>query len=255
MSKKKRPGVPAAIRLASCQDVRLWERVEQQYESIRSDKLLQAETNCPVSLDQTTHITKTQLLDIVQWKFAVGKPRPQNMGLLHSNADSMVQECSQRAIQLARKAEASQEEGQFTPDGLETIKASLKELTQLKGVGPVTATAVLCRVRPDMFAYMYDEVIDCFEPKRDYTLPIYLRINAKCLELAHNNTLEGGWTAARVAKVLWIAAKVAATDNLPDLTVDEATSAGNEKSKHRKAGKDTDTIMRQSRPKRRKTRK
>ena len=222
-SSKKRPGVPAAVRLASIEDVSVWERIEQQYNSIRKETLLTAEKACRQSQvgdgAEFDALSKDQLLDIVQWKFAVGKPRPQNLGLLRANTDTLVQKCSRDAIQLAKDIRfpecVSEETRELTADGKHAIKKALEELTRLRGVGPATATAVLCRVRPDIVCYMYDEVIDCFEAKRDYTMNIYLRVNAKCLELA--KTLGGDWTTARIAKVLWIAARVSA-DGGDDLT-------------------------------------
>jgi len=60
-------------------------------------------------------------------------------------------------------------------------------------------------VRPDIFCYLFDEVIDVFEPKRDYTLPIYLRVNSRCLQIAQK--LGGEWTSGRVAKTIWMAAR------------------------------------------------
>jgi 3-methyladenine DNA glycosylase/8-oxoguanine DNA glycosylase len=47
-----------------------------------------------------------------------------------------------------------------------TAQEALEHLTVLKGVGPATASAILSLVRPDVYCYMYDEVIDCFENKR-----------------------------------------------------------------------------------------
>ena len=219
---KKRPGVEASARLVTIPDVNVWEQIEAQYDSIRKEKLLAAEQACKKSKvsdnDKFNNISKDQLLDIVQWKFAVGKPRPQNLGLLRGNTDAVVVKCSQDAIALAKDlslTECVSSDGELTADGNVSIKKSLEELTKLRGVGPATATAVLYRVRPDIMCYMYDEVIDCFEPKRDYTMNVYLRINAKCFSLA--NTLGEGWTTARVARVLWIAARVL-TDGGDDLT-------------------------------------
>ena len=134
------------------------------------------------------------------------------------------------------------ETGELSPKGNVAIKEALGELTQLKGVGPATATAVLCRYRPDLFCYMYDEVIDTFEPKRDYTLAVYLRINSQCLKIA--KTLGNGWTSHRVATVLWTAARVASQGG-DDLTANRSTI---------KAPSKTVDEGVQSRPKRRRTR-
>jgi len=55
------------------------------------------------------------------------------------------------------------------------MQEAITEMGKLQGVGPATASAILTLVRPDVFCYLYDEVIDCFEPTRDVSLldPIY----------------------------------------------------------------------------------
>jgi hypothetical protein len=222
---KPRPGVAAAIRLAANHDTDLWKRVEDQFRGIRSDALEQAEKSLLASIgdddDDLEELSKNQLLDLVKWKFAVGKPRPQNLGLLRCNTEDAVKECSRNAVQLARNIDMQasvSKTGEWTTHGKSAIQNAMNEMTKLKGVGPATATAVLCRVRPDVFCYLYDEVIDCFEPKRDYTLNVYLRVNSRCLQLA--KTLgEEEWTTARIATVLWIAARVLANKKDDDLTV------------------------------------
>jgi len=253
---KKRPGVAASIKLAKSGAVNLWERVEQQYDSIRSDKLLAAENACRklnVGEDaECRELSKDQLLALVQWKFAVGKPRPQNLGLLRANADVQVQKSSRAAIDLATEINfansVSESTGELTTEGTKAIKETLENLTQLRGVGPATATVVLSRVRPDIFCYMYDEVIDCFEPKRDYTVNVYLRINSKCLQLA--KSLGDDWTTARVAKVLWIAACVLAGGG-DDLTASGATRQAVTKKTSSRSLKETPPLegSRRKRPK------
>jgi len=74
---------------------------------------------------------------------------------------------------------------------------------------------------------MYDEVIDTFLlSKRTYTLKVYLDINNECTRLANelNKNNDSGdvggrdWTTARVARTLWIAARVLAAGDGEDLT-------------------------------------
>lgn len=225
---KKRPGVEAAIRLALSTDPTLWQKIEKQYDSIRSSDLKKADQCCREVLGD--QISKDDLLNLVQWKFAVGKPRPQNLGLLRSNSEASVKQASQKAIKMAKalKLEDIFENGEYSSKGEQSIKEALGELTKLKGVGPATATTILCRCRPDIFSYMYDEVIDTFESKRDYTAKIYLRVNEACHRIAHS--LGGkNWTPARVAKVLWIAARVLSA-NGNDMTATINSVASEDKS-------------------------
>lgn len=78
-------------------------------------------------------------------------------------------ECSENALNCARKIindDASVSKSSSNSDKNKVTQEALEHLTVLKGVGPATASAFLCLARPDVFCYMYDEVIDCFENKR-----------------------------------------------------------------------------------------
>jgi hypothetical protein len=228
---KKRPGVEAAVRLAATSDVAIWERVESQLgEVLASIKDLETfteycETLGQKLMDKKKSITKKELLEIIKWKFAVGKPRHVLMKLLNANTETSVKENSMAAISQA--GEIPSQEGTSkskTSKSQEvTVKSALEHLTKLKGVGPATASAVLTLVRPDTFCYMYDEVIDCFLPKRTYTMPVYLTANAACLEIA-NKKLEG-WTPSRVARTLWVAARVCASGG-QDHTLENDSTGG-----------------------------
>jgi hypothetical protein len=77
---------------------------------------------------------------------------------------------------------------------------------------------MLSIVRPDIFCYMYDEAVDCFEPKRTYTISNYLGVNSRCLENAKH--LGEGWTTNRVAKTIWTAARFMAIKE-KDLTEED----------------------------------
>jgi hypothetical protein len=146
-------------------------------------------------------ITKEELLMVVKWKFLVGKPRHALIKHLEANSEASVMEQSAKAIGEARSI--TDKTDPTVKD--EQIKAAIEALTDLKGVGPATASAVLSLVVPGAFCYMYDEVIETFLPKRNYTLLTYLSTNKHCAEVACR--LGKGWTPCRVAQVLWTAAR------------------------------------------------
>jgi len=201
-----------------------------------------------------SYISQEELDHIVLWKHSVGKNRIYNVKYLNSNTDQEVRTQSRRAIAVAKGidlAECFEEttppsskrsnkkgggggsdgdddndngsssdggdnsDGGLNDTGRAAVQEAIGELGKLKGVGPATASAVLTLIRPDVFCYLYDEVIDCFEPQRDYKMANYLRVNNRCLQLAR--TLGDGWTTSRVAKTIWTAARYLAVNGV-DLT-------------------------------------
>ena len=203
---KKRPGVDAAIELLSSSgdDVDEWEAMEAShlehvFESIEiNKKKLTALYKQRNDLLKKNELDSDDLMTIVLWKFAVGKPRWMLLSKLKSNSSDEVKIATRSALATVRGS----------VDGDETIKRAMNQLTVLKGVGPATASAILSLYRPEAFCYMYDEMIDVFEDKRDYTLAQYLRVNSKCKEIAAK--LGSSWNSARVARTLWLAARQAA---------------------------------------------
>ncbi|KAL7523168.1 hypothetical protein ACHAXR_000051 [Thalassiosira sp. AJA248-18] len=96
----------------------------------------------------------------------------------------------------------------------------MNHLCELRGVGPATASAILCLYRPDIFAFMDDEVIEClYDGKRGYTLKIYLEVNERCREIAtelnkaRKNDGTSEWTPCKVGKALWALATMSAVND------------------------------------------
>ncbi len=212
---KPRPGVEAAKRLSRCDDTEIWTSVEKQFSEVVShlnefEGIESEYRQIGRSLSKREpkeSISKENLLAIVKWKFGVGKPRHALMKHLTSNTERSVQELSRSSIAKARRSTESE---------MGSAKKALEDFAKLKGVGPATASALLTLVKPDLFAYMYDEVIECFLPKRTYTVSAYIVMNKNCIEMAR--TLGDGWTASRVATVLWTAARAKAY-GLDDFTL------------------------------------
>jgi len=139
----------------------------------------------------------------------------------------------------------------FTHAHKDDAKGAIDAFCKLKGVGPATASALLCLYKPDMFAFMDDEIIEClYEGTRGYTVKIYLDVNQKCCELAKAlNKIEKEkkklWTPCRVGKTLWTAARIAATcaTKEEDLTLVQSVdgSKTNKKSKENESKKKEST--------------
>ena len=197
-----RPGVEAAARLVDCANVETWSTTEDKYgemlETKGGSELVDLDRYCEnlvPNMQRDKCITKDELLKIVQWKFLKGKPRHALMNHLRANSTESVQEHSKAGMDLADQGD---------PDG------AIFEISKLRGVGPATASAVLSLYRPDVFAFMDDEVIEClYNGKRGYTAAIYRNINEQCRDLAVK--LGCYWNPRRVGRALWAAARISAT--------------------------------------------
>ena len=227
----------AGIHLVERKDeVSLWESVEP-YQDALADRLpgFQPAETAIKALSQAEYLNKKQLHRILNWKFSVGKTRAPLRKLLDSNTDAAIEKQSQLALSMARAMDTAKD-GSLSEEAKAQVTAALSALTQLKGVGPATASAVLCWVRPDLFCFMYDEVIDCLHPVRDYKLSTYLAVNDACLKLGYGL----GWTSHRVATCLWIASRYNALFHI-DLTTTTLSS-------HQKSPEDKAVSKKHSKP-------
>eukprot|EP00578_Thalassiosira_sp_NH16_P013086 CAMPEP_0181122312 /NCGR_PEP_ID=MMETSP1071-20121207/25243_1 /TAXON_ID=35127 /ORGANISM="Thalassiosira sp., Strain NH16" /LENGTH=280 /DNA_ID=CAMNT_0023207267 /DNA_START=122 /DNA_END=964 /DNA_ORIENTATION=- len=222
-----RPGVEAAARLVSLRPssdhVGEWERAYSHYAA-----MIEAKGGAKlVALDKRRDdlamtwaaksactMTKDQLLDvIIEWKFAKGKPRHALKPLLRSNSEASVVAAAKLAFDAADAIPKNDASGRHTNQ----ISSAIKQLCVLNGVGPATASAILSIYRPDMFAFMDDEVIEClYDAKRGYTLKIYMEVNDRCREIASEFNSDSGlseWTPCSVGKALWAVATASATND------------------------------------------
>ncbi|KAJ5740859.1 hypothetical protein N7493_000731 [Penicillium malachiteum] len=76
-------------------------------------------------------LSKEEAVSIMEWKITHGHSRPMLMGLIRSNAESLVSSCASAALDALSK------------DSEEFPKASLDALQPLRGVGPATASLIL----------------------------------------------------------------------------------------------------------------
>lgn len=242
----KRPGVSASIRLSESLDLSLWDAVAVQHQEIVNrlgnlneyqDQLASLVKKIQSSSSTSTGISRKDLLQtIIPWKFAVGKPRHALKKHLEANSETAVQSCSRACMDTIQTATVDANDNNNNDS---IVRKAVSAMTALQGVGPATSSVILSWIRPDLCAYMYDEVIDTFLPKRTYTLPVYLACNAQCVELSRklnqrsNKTSSTVWTPALVAQTLWVAARVSASGGLlPDRTLQKtAKTKSNSKDK------------------------
>jgi hypothetical protein len=132
-----------------------------------------------------------ELIAVTEWKMKRGVWRARNLALVRGNDPAEV---------AVRSAEA------FA--ALPDPRRPIARLTQLAGVGPATASAILAAVRPDIFPF-FDELIAEQLPDLGpvvFTAGYYARyaeqLRARAATL---HTQDSRWNAHTVGQALWAA--------------------------------------------------
>ena len=139
------------------------------------------------------HITREELERVAVWKMKRGVWRERNRLLVIGNDPKLVEQTSAEALAAA-------------PDPRKPIAL----LSELAGVGPATASAVLAAYAPEVYPF-FDELVAAQIPRLgavSFTLPYYLRYAAQLRERA--DELKAGcehhtWTVQDVSQALWAA--------------------------------------------------
>ena len=134
----------------------------------------------------TGYISQKQLSDVMKWKLKTGKWRPNLQKFVDALKDSEVKAASALSLKSLKSGD---------------LKAALKELCVLKGVGPATATAVLSAAVPSRCAFMSDEALLAVLKSKNYTVVEALELARKCSD--HAKLLGAGWTANSVQRAVW----------------------------------------------------
>ncbi|KAG0351381.1 hypothetical protein BG005_009166 [Podila minutissima] len=137
-------------------------------------------------------IDSSELCKLMSWKLKRGKFRPNLAKLAASNADSVVKAASQKAFALIASS---------------SLKAALAEMSSLKGVGPATASAILCAAAPEKVPFMADETMASVPSLGPiaYTAGYYLKFAEKVIDKAAALKRKGAKTSSPhlVEKALW----------------------------------------------------
>ena len=96
------------------------------------------------------HLTKPELIQLIDWKLHHGKHRPQLAALVASNSPDKVIAATSQVF--------PSEYTRSTPPTFPILKASLDILTQLKGIGPASASLILSVVSPSTIPFFSDEL-------------------------------------------------------------------------------------------------
>ncbi|KAG0309944.1 hypothetical protein BGZ98_000032 [Dissophora globulifera] len=186
-------------------DITLWESILAQYPEALEHHVASKKDDSLLRLDHWYQITLPSLLtkrkpkcidsdelcQLMSWKLKRGKFRPSLAKLAASNADADVKRISQDAFALIAS----------------DIKAAITKMAELKGVGPATASAILCAGAPSKAPFMADETMDSVPGLGTiaYTIPYYLKFATKVIEKAAQLKAKGSTVDSPhlVEKVLW----------------------------------------------------
>lgn len=89
------------------------------------------------------HVTHEELVQITKWKLIRGKNRPRLLDLVRINTELAVSQATKKAFKKVAK----------------DLNSAINALTNLKGIGPQTASAVLCAGYPEHCPFMADEAM------------------------------------------------------------------------------------------------
>lgn len=156
---------------------------------VELDTWYREEFPAALSARTPTSLEHDELIAVTEWKMKRGVWRARNLGLVRGNDPAEV---------AARGAEA------FA--ALPDPRRPITRLTQLAGVGPATASAVLAAVRPEIFPF-FDELIAEQIPDLGlvvFTAGYYARYAEQLRARAEALNAPGqAWTAHTVGQALW----------------------------------------------------
>lgn len=99
--------------------------------------------------ESNPHLTKAELLKLVEWKLKHGTFRPSLLALVRSSADTLVEQVIHDAFsRLAQDSDLSDP----------TVLSALDTLCTLKGIGPATAALLMSEYAPARLPFFSDEL-------------------------------------------------------------------------------------------------
>ncbi|UYV75714.1 hypothetical protein LAZ67_13001075, partial [Cordylochernes scorpioides] len=160
-------------------------------ELIRLDNWYQEQLPKIIRSRKERHITHEELIQITKWKLIRGKHRPSLMDLVRINNEGQV-------LQITRKAFRR----------MPNISNAITALTNLKGVGPASASAILAAAYPEQVPYMADESMMATPGVEgtDYTIMEYLNYAEQiksCSERLSAIDPDNDWNPHKVEMALW----------------------------------------------------
>lgn len=127
---------------------------------VQDDHWLLHELRDTIASRDPAYLTQSELASVLRWKLAKGKFRPALVKYVAELTDEAVRAASERAL-----GALGSDDGGVIP--------SIKALSELRGVGPATASAVVAAVAPSEAPFMADELLMALYGERKYTLAQY----------------------------------------------------------------------------------
>lgn len=182
--------------------LREWQRYDSAYnralalvatskkrpELVELDAFIHNELPDLVKQRSPPHVLHSELAQVTKWKLTRGKFRPLQK-MVEGNAASAVTSATTKSLQALNSGH---------------WEDAFEALTQLRGVGVATASALLAVLAPHDCPFMADEVLEGTIDSRDYTLRHYTLMRTALLKKAKE--LPEGWTAERVGRAMWTCA-------------------------------------------------
>jgi len=160
---------------------------------IKLDKWYQNELPKKIkSRGKEPFLTHDEIVQTIKWKLARGQFRPRLKDLVQMNTPRVVMQETKKAFrQISKKND---------------LESAVQALSNLKGVGPAMASAVLAAGVPEIAPFMADECLLSLPEIEgiDYTLKEYLRLVEKTNECVERLNSQGGeWTPHKVELAIW----------------------------------------------------
>jgi len=182
---------------------------------IKLDKWYQNELPKKIkSRGKEAHLTHEEIVQTIKWKLARGQFRPRLKDLIQMNTPRVVMQETKKAFRaIAKKND---------------LEAAVSALSNLKGVGPAMASAVLAAGAPEIAPFMADELLLSMPEVEgiDYTMKEYMKLVEKTNECVSRLNAQGGsWNPHKVELAVW--AYYIARDLKPELLDGMPDSRGN----------------------------